>query len=221
VGDPFEEALRWAESNGLYPLISLYLNKDLAKRIAKSVSPSENVKFAEFAYYAYPEEEVILTFVQGNWVPPKAFLREGRLRLAFFVRPYEELIKAIEAKEEDDVMVRAVNDRLSLEKKRVFYMDFRAVNEISQGSAFKVLGHTLLSSLKIAIIANNVVPGKNRVRLSVKGDEVKFEILEGRLKREEVEAGLFLTKSQAETLKKDVKIIDPNDVREAIITKLS
>jgi len=58
VGDPFEEALRWAESNGLYPLISLYLNKDLAKRIAKSVSPSENVKFAEFAYYAYPEEEV-------------------------------------------------------------------------------------------------------------------------------------------------------------------
>jgi len=33
VGDPFEEALRWAESNGLYPLISLSLNKDLAKRI--------------------------------------------------------------------------------------------------------------------------------------------------------------------------------------------
>jgi hypothetical protein len=59
------------------------------------------------------------------------------------------LIKAIETKEEDDVTVRAVNDRLSLEKKRVFYMDFRAVNEISQGSAFRGSSRVDLQACKL------------------------------------------------------------------------
>ncbi len=219
--NPFEEAVEWAKSAGLYPLISLYVQKDSAKQILKRASPSDDVDFREFTYYAYPEDEVVVNFVANNWVPPRVFLLEGTVRLSFMARSYRDLLDAVSKKEEDDVVVTAKEGKLYLTKRRVFYMDFRSVNELQQNEALKLLGHTLLSTLKISIIANNVAPGKNRVKLYVNGDEVEFEVLEGRLSKEEIEAGKFLTRAQLEALKKDLKAVNPEDVKAAILAKYS
>ncbi len=220
MADIIEEALKWAEEVGLYPIISLYLNKNLASKIIKNAKPQSDVEFKEFPYYAYPEGTVRLNFVSNNWVPPKAFLIEGTLRLAFFIHSYDDLLKEVKAKEEDDVTVTLREGKMNVEKRRVFYMDFRSVEQINKDTAFKVLGHNGLSTIKLAIIANNVIPGRNQVVIEVKGDEVEFEILEGRLKPEEVESGAFLTAKDLDDLRRNLKKIDENDFRNAILTKV-
>ena len=221
MGDIIDEAVKWAQEVGLFPVVSLYIDKALARKIIKNAKPVKDVEFKEFPYYAYPEGIVVLNFVSNNWVPPKAFLLEGSLRLAFTIHSYDSLMKEVSEKEEDDVVVTAKDGKVSVEKRRVFYMDFRSVSMIDDKTAFKVLGHTGLSTLKLAIIANNVVPGRNRVAVEVKGDNVNFEILEGRLKAEEVESGAFLTESVLEDLRKSLKAIREDDLRNALLTKVS
>ena len=221
MGDIIDEAVKWAQEVGLFPVVSLYIDKALARKIVQKAKPVKDVEFKEFPYYAYPEGRVVLNFVSNNWVPPKAFLLDGSLRLAFAIHSYDSLMKEVSEKEEDDVVVTAKDGKVSVEKRRVFYMDFRSVSMIDDKTAFKVLGHTGLSTLKLAIIANNVVPGRNRVAVEVKGDNVNFEILEGRLKAEEVESGAFLTESALEDLRKSLKAIREDDLRNALLTKVS
>ena len=221
MGDIISEALKWAQEVGLFPVVSLYIDKPLARKIIQTAKPVKDVEFKEFPYYAYPEGRVVLNFVSNNWVPPKAFLLEGSLRLAFTIHSYDSLMKKVSEKEEDDVVVTVKNGKIAVEKRRVFYMDFRSVSIIDEKSAFKVLGHTGLSTLKLAIIANNVVPGHNRVAVEVKGNDVKFEFLEGRLKTEDAESGAFLTESALEDLRKSLKVIREEDLRNALLTKVS
>ncbi|AHC50718.1 hypothetical protein SUSAZ_01060 [Sulfolobus acidocaldarius SUSAZ] len=215
----FERTLKITEELDLVPLISLYLEDEILKKLvrsldqklaplfekfrtsrvefvknAKNVLGWNNDEYVEYIYYAVPiSDEVEVMFVRNNWLPPKALILRGKVRYTFMpYSSYSELESLIARRDEEDIIVE-FNKGLpvNVDKKRNIYTDFRNVTETleSKKPVIVNLSPTSSSYILAGIIANNVYPLKNRVLITRNKEELTYKILEGKANKNDVLSG--------------------------------
>ncbi|ABP94703.1 MULTISPECIES: hypothetical protein [Metallosphaera] len=243
-----EIASKLSKELGLVELVSFYLEDDLLKSLIKRLDSrledlyksfsNDRDKFiqnainrlggktgegVQFPYYATPETDVVVTFVENNSVPAKVMVKEGKMRLTFV--PYESyasLEGAIARQGEDDIVATFRDGKVvNLEKKRNIFIENKSVDALMQGPValnFYPMGLTLFSS----VLAMNLKLSENRVKVTRNGEELRVEILEGKASPDEVLAGDTLSPRSKASLYYDYKkkTIFRNEIVEALASKL-
>lgn len=149
-----------------------------------------NKKYIQYIYYAVPIDNVEVTIVRNNWVPPRAIILRGKVRFTFMPHTtFSELEQKINTQNEDDIIVEFENGVvINYERKRNIFTDFRNTSEVLQSKEQVIvnLAPTLDTYLLAAVIANNVYPWINRVRITRNGENLEYEIISGKASKEEV-----------------------------------
>ncbi|WP_231112349.1 hypothetical protein [Stygiolobus azoricus] len=149
-----------------------------------------NKKYIQYIYYAVPIDNVEVTIVRNNWVPPRAIILRGKVRFTFMPHTtFSELEQKINTQNEDDIIVEFENGVvINYERKRNIFTDFRNTSEVLQSKeqVIVTLAPTLDTYLLAAVIANNVYPWINRVRITRNGENLEYEIISGKASKEEV-----------------------------------
>ncbi|MEL9970369.1 MAG: hypothetical protein QW699_01285 [Metallosphaera sp.] len=180
-------------------------------------------KMNEFPYYALPEDEVELTFVENNLVPPKVVIKEGKVRLTFV--PYEsygELRRAVSSQGEDDLVATFKNGKLiHLEKKRNIFIENKSVDALSEGEVtlnFYPTKFVLFSS----VLAMNVRLWENVVKVSTQGEDVIMRVESGKASKQEVIEGNTLSARSKAALFYDYKrkLIFGKEIIDSLASKL-
>ncbi|BCS92670.1 MAG: hypothetical protein MjAS7_1278 [Metallosphaera javensis (ex Sakai et al. 2022)] len=243
-----EIASKLSNELNLVELISFYLEDELLKSLIKRLDSSLEDLYrsfsnnrdrfiqvainrlggkaedgVQFPYYATPETDVVVTFVENNSVPAKVMVKEGKMRLTFVpYESYEGLERAIAGQGEDDIVATFRDGKVvNLEKKRNIFIENKSVDALLQGPVvlnFYPMKLTLFSS----VLAMNLKLWENRVVVKRNGEELKVEIVEGKVGREEVLAGGTLSPRSKASLYYDFKkkTIFRNEIVEALASKL-
>ncbi|WP_252896718.1 hypothetical protein [Metallosphaera hakonensis] len=110
--DMADLALSYSSKFELTPIISFYLEDDLLRDLIRKLDTTLSDIYKQFSgdrdifiemavrklggthnkavlfpYYALPWDEVVITFVENNLIPPRVLVKEGKVRLTFV--PYE------------------------------------------------------------------------------------------------------------------------------------
>ncbi|WP_225905771.1 hypothetical protein [Stygiolobus caldivivus] len=184
-------------------------------------------KYIHYIYYAIPIDTVEVSFVRNNWVPPKAIILKGKVRFTFMPHEsFSELENSIKVQNEDDIIVEFEDGLVkNFNRKRNIFTDFRNTSEVLQsGNPVIVnLAPTLNTFLLSSVIANNVYPWINRVRISRKDETLEYEILTGKAEKDEVVNGITIDPQSKAEMYYDYKTgkkLDKNEVINAIVYKL-
>ncbi|QKR00324.1 hypothetical protein GWK48_07995 [Metallosphaera tengchongensis] len=232
----------------LVPIVSFYLEDDLLKELIKSLENPlgylyklyENNRdlfikavmeklneirkdIIEFPYYALPESQISVTFVENNQVPPKVIVNQGRLRLSFLpYDSYESLDRAISSREEDDIVVEFSGGKVvKMEKKRNIFIENKSVDSLTSGRVvlnFYLTNYTIFSS----VLAMNLKLWDNEVKVKREGEEIFFEIVKGKADSKDVLKGGTLSARSKASLYYDYKKknILGREIVEAFVSKI-
>ena len=194
----------------------------------KEIKDKINRKYVNYIYYAIPIDTVEVTFVRNNWVPPKAIIVKGKVRFAFMPHSsFSELEQAIKTQNEDDIVVEFENGIVkNFERKRNIFTDYRNTTEVLQSKDPVIvnLATTTDTYLLSAVIANNVYPWANVVRITRRDESLEYEILSGKADKVEVTQGLTIDpQSKAEMYYdyKSGKKLSREEIIDALVFKLS
>jgi hypothetical protein len=186
-----------------------------------------NKKYIQYIYYAVPIDNVEVTIVRNNWVPPRAIILRGKVRFTFMPHTtFSELEQKINTQNEDDTIVEFENGVvINYERKRNIFTDFRNTSEVLQSKEQVIvnLAPTLDTYLLAAVIANNVYPWINRVRITRNGENLEYEIVSGKASKEEVINGNTIDPQSKAELFYDYKVnkkLDTESIINGIIYKL-
>jgi len=186
-----------------------------------------NKKYIQYIYYAVPIDNVEVTIVRNNWVPPRAIILRGKVRFTFMPHTtFSELEQKINTQNEDDIMLEFENGVvINYERKRNIFTDFRNTSEVLQSKEQVIvnLAPTLDTYLLTAVIANNVYPWINRVRITRNGENLEYEIVSGKASKEEVINGNTIDPQSKAELFYDYKVdkkLDTESIINGIIYKL-
>jgi len=186
-----------------------------------------NKKYIQYIYYAVPIDNVEVTMVRNNWVPPRAIILRGKVRFTFMPHTtFSELEQKINTQNEDDIIVEFENGVvINYERKRNIFTDFRNTSEVLQSKEQVIvnLAPTLDTYLLTAVIANNVYPWINRVRITRNGENLEYEIVSGKASKEEVINGNTIDPQSKAELFYDYKVnkkLDTESIINGIIYKL-
>jgi hypothetical protein len=186
-----------------------------------------NKKYIQYIYYAVPIDNVEVTIVRNNWVPPRAIILRGKVRFTFMPHTtFSELEQKINTQNEDDIIVEFENGVvINYERKRNIFTDFRNTSEVLQSKEQVIvnLAPTLDTYLLTAVIANNVYPWINRVRITRNGENLEYEIVSGKASKEEVINGNTIDPQSKAELFYDYKVnkkLDTESIINGIIYKL-
>ena len=186
-----------------------------------------NKKYIQYIYYAVPIDNVEVTIVRNNWVPPRAIILRGKVRFAFMPHTtFSELEQKINTQNEDDIILEFENGVvINYERKRNIFTDFRNTSEVLQSKEQVIvnLAPTLDTYLLAAVIANNVYPWINRVRITRNGENLEYEIVSGKASKEEVINGNTIDPQSKAELFYDYKVdkkLDTESIINGIIYKL-
>jgi hypothetical protein len=186
-----------------------------------------NKKYIQYIYYAVPIDNVEVTIVRNNWVPPRAIILRGKVRFTFMPHTtFSELEQKINTQNEDDIIVEFENGVvINYERKRNIFTDFRNTSEVLQSKEQVIvnLAPTLDTYLLTAVIANNVYPWINRVRITRNGENLEYEIISGKASKEEVINGNTIDPQSKAELFYDYKVdkkLDTESIINGIIYKL-
>ena len=186
-----------------------------------------NKKYIQYIYYAVPIDNVEVTIVRNNWVPPRAIILRGKVRFTFMPHTtFSELEQKINTQNEDDIILEFENGVvINYERKRNIFTDFRNTSEVLQSKEQVIvnLAPTLDTYLLTAVIANNVYPWINRVRITRNGENLEYEIISGKASKEEVINGNTIDPQSKAELFYDYKVdkkLDAESIINGIIYKL-
>ncbi|MEJ2770434.1 MULTISPECIES: hypothetical protein [unclassified Stygiolobus] len=186
-----------------------------------------NKKYIQYIYYAVPIDNVEVTIVRNNWVPPRAIILRGKVRFTFMPHTtFSELEQKINTQNEDDTIVEFENGVvINYERKRNIFTDFRNTSEVLQSKEQVIvnLAPTLDTYLLAAVIANNVYPWINRVKITRNGENLEYEIISGKASKEEVINGNTIDPQSKAELFYDYKVdkkLDAESIINGIIYKL-
>jgi len=186
-----------------------------------------NKKYIQYIYYAVPIDNVEVTIVRNNWVPPRAIILRGKVRFTFMPHTtFSELEQKINTQNEDDIIVEFENGVvINYERKRNIFTDFRNTSEVLQSKEQVIvnLAPTLDTYLLAAVIANNVYPWINRVKITRNGENLEYEIISGKASKEEVINGNTIDPQSKAELFYDYKVdkkLDTESIINGIIYKL-
>jgi len=186
-----------------------------------------NKKYIQYIYYAVPIDNVEVTIVRNNWVPPRAIILRGKVRFTFMPHTtFSELEQKINTQNEDDIIVEFENGVVTnYERKRNIFTDFRNTSEVLQSKEQVIvnLAPTLDTYLLTAVIANNVYPWINRVKITRNGENLEYEIVSGKASKEEVINGNTIDPQSKAELFYDYKVdkkLDTESIMNGIIYKL-
>jgi hypothetical protein len=186
-----------------------------------------NKKYIQYIYYAVPIDNVEVTIVRNNWVPPRAIILRGKVRFTFMPHTtFSELEQKINTQNEDDIIVEFENGVvINYERKRNIFTDFRNTSEVLQSKEQVIvnLAPTLDTYLLAAVIANNVYPWINRVKITRNGENLEYEIISGKASKEEVINGNTIDPQSKAELFYDYKVdkkLDTESTINGIIYKL-
>ena len=186
-----------------------------------------NKKYIQYIYYAVPIDNVEVTIVRNNWVPPRAIILRGKVRFTFMPHTtFSELEQKINTQNEDDIIVEFENGVvINYERKRNIFTDFRNTSEVLQSKEQVIvnLAPTLDTYLLTAVIANNVYPWINRVKITRNGENLEYEIISGKASKEEVINGNTIDPQSKAELFYDYKVdkkLDAESIINGIIYKL-
>jgi hypothetical protein len=186
-----------------------------------------NKKYIQYIYYAVPIDNVEVTIVRNNWVPPRAIILRGKVRFTFMPHTtFSELEQKINTQNEDDIIVEFENGVvINYERKRNIFTDFRNTSEVLQSKEQVIvnLAPTLDTYLLAAVIANNVYPWINRVKITRNEENLEYEIVSGKASKEEVINGNTIDPQSKAELFYDYKAnkkLDTESTINGIIYKL-
>ena len=186
-----------------------------------------NKKYIQYIYYAVPIDNVEVTIGRNNWVPPRAIILRGKVRFTFMPHTtFSELEQKINTQNEDDIIVEFENGVvINYERKRNIFTDFRNTSEVLQSKEQVIvnLAPTLDTYLLAAVIANNVYPWINRVKIARNGENLEYEIVSGKASKEEVINGNTIDPQSKAELFYDYKAnkkLDAESIINGIIYKL-
>jgi hypothetical protein len=248
VKDIYVVSHEFVNSNNLVGIISFYLEDEILNFLIKILDNifyekykkhkynkiqflneiKEDYKYhnSSFIYYAIPYGDVTeLILLTNNWIPVKALIIKGKVRLSFIpYKDFESLEMNISQKNEDDIIVEFKDGKIyNYQIKRNIFMDYRVIkNFLTSKYAVVNLSPNRLTYLIPPIIAMNVDLDNNRVLIRRNGENLTYHLIEGKKSKDEIISGENLRLKTKAEIYFDVKSksIDKKAFLNSLLTKI-